>query len=327
MKRMFVILVIWAFIASAGVSLQNNYLVSVATATAFLALWGQSWNVLGGLSGNISLGHSMFVAIPAYVTVLLFQRADVPPLLGALLGVVASIALASVIGAATLRLRGPYFSLATLSAAAVVLSLILHFEGLTGGSSGIAISFAKDAPAMLEFTNVRAYYLIAITLLAAVTLFLDMIKRSRLGYYIAVIKSSEETAAAAGIRVALVKVLAFCLSAALTALGGVFYVFFIGFADPNFLAGLTLSIKIALIAVVGGSGFLVGPIVGAIFYETTDAVANAYLGAAGGWDVMILGFSVVAIVMTDPRGLCFMGEHLWRAVRRQSAGRSAAGDT
>ena len=195
MKRALVILVLWALVAAGGVSLQNNYLVSVATATAFLALWGQSWNVLGGLSGNISLGHSMFVAIPAYVTVLLFQQADVPPLLGALLGIAAAVALASVIGAATLRLRGPYFSLATLAAGAVVLSLILHFEGLTGGPSGIAISFAKDAPEKLEFTNVRAYYLIAITLLAAVTLFLDMIKRSRLGYYIAAIKSSEEAAA------------------------------------------------------------------------------------------------------------------------------------
>lgn len=324
MKRGLIILVIWALVAAVGVSLQNNYLVSVATATAFLAVWGQSWNVLGGLSGSISLGHSMFVAIPAYVTVLLFQQADLSPLLGALLGIAAAVALAAVIGAATLRLRGPYFSLATLSAGAVVLSLILHYDELTGGPSGVAISFAKDAPAKLEFTNVRAYFLIAITLLAAVTLCLDIIKRSRLGYYIAVIKSSEEAAAAAGIRVARVKVLAFCLSAVLTALGSVFYVFFIGFADPNFLASLTLSVKIALIAVVGGTGFLIGPIVGAIFYETIDAVANAYLGAAGGWDVMILGFSVVAIVMTDPRGLCAMAQSLWQRARRRSKSRPPA---
>jgi branched-chain amino acid transport system permease protein len=324
MKRALVILVIWALVAAVGVSLQNNYLVSVATATAFLAVWGQSWNVLGGLSGNISLGHSMFVAIPAYVTVLLFQQADLSPLVGALLGIAAAVVLAAMIGAATLRLRGPYFSLATLSAGAVVLSLILHYDELTGGPSGVAISFAKDAPEKLEFTNVRAYFLIAVTLLAAVTLCLDMLKRSRLGYYIAAIKSSEEAAAAAGIRVARVKVLAFCLSAVLTALGSVFYVFFIGFADPNFLASLTLSVKIALIAVVGGTGFLIGPIIGAIFYETIDAVANAYLGAAGGWDVMILGFSVVAIVMTDPRGLCAMAQSLWHRVRRRSKDRSPA---
>ncbi len=324
MKRGLTILAACALLALAGVSLRNNYLVTVATATAFLAVWGQSWNVLGGLSGNISLGHSMFVAIPAYVAVLLFQKAGLSPLLGALLGIAASVALAAVIGAATLRLRGPYFSLATLSAGAVVLSLILHYDDLTAGPSGIAISFAKDAPEKLQFTNVRAYYLIAIALLAAVTLCLDLIKRSRLGYYIAAIKSSEEAAAAAGIRVARVKVLAFCLSAFMTATGSVFYVFFIGFLDPNFLASLTLSVKIALIAVVGGTGYLIGPIVGAIFYESIDAVANAYLGAAGGWDVMILGFSVVAIVMTDPRGLCAMTQSLWQAMLRKSTDRRPA---
>ena len=323
MKRAFGILVIWAVLAVAGVLLQNNYFVSIATSAAFLAVWGQSWNVLSGLSGNVSLGHSMFVAIAAYVTILLFQQAGVPPLIGALLGITAAVLLAVVIGAATLRLRGPYFSLATLAAGAVVLSLILHFDELTSGPSGIPISFAHDAPENLEFTNVRAYYLIAVTLLAGVTLVLDTIKHSQLGYYIAAIKSSEAAAAAAGVRVALIKVLAFCLSAALTALGGVFYVFFIGFADPNFLAGLSLSIKIALIAVVGGTEFLIGPIVGAIFYETVDAVANAYFGAAGGWDVMILGFSVVAIVMTDPRGLCFMVERVWHAIPFRLSARRA----
>lgn len=323
MTRVIVILVIWVVVAAVGVFTQNDYFVSVATSAAFLAVWGQSWNVLGGLSGNISLGHSMFIAIPAYVTILLFQKAGISPLLGAGLGIAAAVALAAVIGAATLRLSGPYFSLATLAAGAVVLSLILHYDELTNGPSGIALSFAHDAPEKLEFTNVRAYYLIAVTLLAVVTLVLDKIRRSRLGYYIAAIKSSEAAAAAAGVRVALIKVLAFCLSAALTALGGVFYVFFIGFADPNFLAGLALSIKIALIAVVGGTGFLIGPIVGAIFYETVDAVANAYLGAAGGWDVMILGFSVVAIVMTDPRGLCFIAERLWQAASFRFLARGA----
>lgn len=308
MRRAIAICALWALAAFAGLATKSDYLVSVATATAFLALWGQSWNLLSGLTGNISLGHSVFVAVAAYVTLLLFQDAGLSPLLGGVAGIAAAVLLAAVIGAATLRLKGPYFTLATLSAAAVVLSLILHYSELTGGPSGIAIPFAEDSPAKLEFTNVRAYFLIAITLLAAVTLFLAFFRKSRLGFYIAAIKSSEEAAAAAGIHVARIKVLTFCVSAALTALGGVVYVFFIGFADPNFLSGLTLSVEIALIAVVGGTGYLVGPIVGAVFYETIDAGANAFLGAAGGWDVMILGFSVVALVMTEPRGLCALAQ-------------------
>jgi branched-chain amino acid transport system permease protein len=319
MRRVVVILLAWTSAAAAGLLLKENYFVSVATSMAFLALWAQSWNLLCGLTGNISLGHSVFIAVAAYVTVILFQQAGVSPLLGGLLGILASAILAGVIGAATLRLRGPYFTLATLSAAAVVLSLILHYSELTGGPGGLAITFAHNSPLDLEFTDVRAYFLIATALLAAVTLFLDLLKRSKLGFYIAAVKSSEEAAAAAGVRVALVKVIVFCLSAALTGLGGVVYVFYIGFMDPNFLSGLTLSVEIALIAVVGGTGYLIGPIVGAIFYETIDVTANATFGAAGGWDVTILGFVVVVMVMTEPKGLCALALRLLRILGGRAA--------
>ena len=296
MRRALVIFAAWMAAAAAGLLLKNDYFASVATAMAFLALWAQSWNLLCGLTGNISLGHSVFVAVAAYVTVILFQQAGVSPLLGGLLGILGSVVLASIVGAATLRLRGPYFTLATLSAAAVVLSLILHYSQLTGGPSGLAITFAQDSPFDLDF-----------------------LKRSKLGFYIAAIKSSEEAAAAAGIRVALVKVIVFCLSAALTALGGVVYVFYIGFMDPNFLSGLTLSVEIALIAVVGGMDYLIGPIIGAIFYEAIDVAANATFGASGGWDVMLLGFAVVVMVMTEPRGLCELTIRLLRLIHRRPA--------
>ena len=69
-----------------------------------------------------------------------------------------------------------------------------------------------------------------------------------------------------------------------------------------------------------------GPIIGAVFYETIDAMANAYFGAAGGWDVMILGFSVVAIVMTEPRGLCFMVLRAWQTLPSLFVGRLSASD-
>ena len=318
MNRAAVILFIGATIAAAGWLLKSDYLVSVATSMAFFALWAQSWNLLCGLTGNISLGHSVFIAVAAYVAVLLLQTLGLSPLLGGIVGIMAAIALAAIIGAATLRLRGPYFTLATLSAASVVLSLILHYADLTGGPSGLAITFADTVPLDLEFTNVRSYFSIAVVLLAAVTLFVDVLKRSTLGFYIAAVKSSEEAAAASGVRVARVKVALFCISAALTALGGVVYVFFIGFVDPNFVSGLTLSIEIALIAVVG-TGFLIGPIVGAVFYEAIDATANAAFGAAGGWDVMILGFAVVLLVLIEPHGLCALALRVGRVFRRRAA--------
>ena len=303
MKTIVVAVLVWTIALALGLLSPRDYLVTVATTAAIFAVWGQSWNILSGLSGNISLGHSAFIAVAAYATIILFKQFGVPPVIGWIAGVVAAAVLAAIIGMVTLRLRGPYFTLATLSVAAVILSLLLHFKAATGGANGIAITFAHDNALALEFTNVRVYYAFAITLLLAITLLVHLIRRSKLGFYIVAIQSSEEAAAAAGVRIAQVKVAAFCLSAALTGLGGILYAFFLGFADPNHLSGLLLSVEIALIAVVGGTGYLVGPIVGAIFFELVDASANAFLGAAGGWDALILGFAVVAVVMLEPRGL------------------------
>jgi branched-chain amino acid transport system permease protein len=302
-----------ALVAAASFLIQDSYILGVMTVTTFLAIWGQSWNLLSGLSGNVSLGHSVFIAVPAYVTVVLFQTWHVPVLAGALLGIAAAVALAAFIGAATLRLSGPYFTLATLSASAVMLSLILHFSDITGGPNGIPITFTEADWTNLEFDHPRSYLLVALGLLCVVTIFVAGFRRSRLGFYVAVIKSSEAVARAAGIRIALVKVVIYCMSAALTAAGAVVYVFYLRFLDPGFLAGLTLSVEIALFAVVGGTGFLAGPILGAAFYELIDVVANAHFGDVGGWDVMVLGFSVVVIVMTEPRGLCELALRLMRA--------------
>jgi branched-chain amino acid transport system permease protein len=304
MKRGIVIVAVWCVALIIGLMVKNEYYLTVGTITAFLALFSQSWNLQSGFTGNLSVGHSVFVAVPIYVTLILFQQVGIPPVLGGLAGILLAVAIAAAIGGATLRLSGPYFALATLSASAVVLGIILHFSGLTNGPSGISIPFSKTAALNLEFIDVHTYYIIAITLLAAVTAFVSLARHSRLGYYAAALKCSEETAAAAGVRVARVKVTVFCLSAALTASGGIVYVFFIGFADPTFLAGPTLSIEIALIAVIGGLNYLAGPIIGAAFFELVDVWANARFGAAGGWSTMILGFSVVLLVLTEPRGLC-----------------------
>ena len=315
MRPAAVIGVIWVVAVACGLLAEDKYLLTVATATAFLGMFAQSWNLQSGFSGNLSVGHSVFISVPVYVTLILFQQAGVAPIIGGFVGVLAAVCVAAAIGAATLRLRGPYFALATLSASAVMLGLILHFSDLTNGPSGIAIPFTEDAPLNLEFVDVHVYYVIAVTMLAAVTVFVSIARRSKLGFYAAAIKSSEEAAAAAGINVARVKVAVFCLSAASIGFGGVVYVFFIGFADPNFLAGTTLSVEIALIAVIGGLDYLVGPILGAVFYELIDVTANASFGASGGWDTMVLGFSVVLLVMTEPRGLCELFVRLWQRVR------------
>lgn len=311
------IVALWVLALIVGLVTQNDYLVSLGTVTAFYAVWGQSWNVLGGLAGQVSLGHSAFIAIAAYMAVILFQRFHVLPVIGLVAAVAVAVVVAALIGVATLRLSGPYFSLATLSVAAVLLSLIVHFESFTGGANGLSIPFGTTHPAKLEFENGKVYYAIAVTLLMLVTLIVLAIRRSRLGLYMAASTESENAAAAAGVRIPAVRILAFCVSAALTALGGVLYVFYAGFADPNFLSSLDLSVDIALIAVVGGRAYLAGPIIGAIFFQGAKSAANSYTGSAGGWDILILGLVVVLVVLIEPRGLIAAAARVVRFARRR----------
>lgn len=323
MTKLAGIVALWAIAMVVGVALQDEYWLAVCTATAFYGVWGQSWNIVGGLGGQISLGHSTFIAIAAYVTVIAFQRYHVTPAVGLFAGIAAAVVVAALIGAITLRLDGPYFALATLSVSAVLLSLIVHFTSVTGGANGLGIPFSETHPLNLEFISVRAYYLIAVTLLAAVTAVMLWIRRSRLGYYLLATSNSPAAAKAAGVRASSARIVAFCISAALTAAGGAVYVFYAGFADPNFLAGLQLSISIALIAVVGGRGYLAGPVVGAVFLQGVTALSDAYLGGSNGWNVLALGAAVVVLVLIEPRGLLAIGQRLRLLVQRRFSAEAA----
>ena len=113
MKRGIVIVAVWCVALIIGLMVKNEYYLTVGTITAFLALFSQSWNLQSGFTGNLSVGHSVFVAVPIYVTLILFQQVGIPPVLGGLAGILLAVAIAAAIGGATLRLSGPYFALAT----------------------------------------------------------------------------------------------------------------------------------------------------------------------------------------------------------------------
>ena len=313
---------IWVVPLAAGVLggfvVNSNYYLGIATTAMCFAVFGMSWYLQGGLAGQISLGNALFVAIGSYVPLILFTHAHLTPVLGMFTSLAISVAVAALIGTITLRLRGPYFGLATLSVTAVALEVTEHFQGLTGGANGLAVP-ATGGAVDLQFSSNRWYYLMSLGVLAFVTVVVAVLRQTRLGYYLRIIRASEEAAAAAGVHVARVWVVTYCISAALTSIGGVVYVYYLTFADPSYLLGLTLSIDIALVVVIGGMNNLAGPIVGAIVFEVVTAAANAYGGSSGGWDVLVVGIVVVLVVMVEPRGLVMLPVRL-RSVLRSRTG-------
>ncbi len=233
----------------------------------FLAIvQGQAWNVIGGYTGQYSVGHAAYFGVGAYVTVMLMELKHVAPWWGIWAAIAAAVLLSVVIGAITFRLRGPYFVLASISVAEIIRLAALYYKDFTRGAEGFLLG---DIPALhllgaeIEFFTKRPFYFVG---LAAAVLSVAAnwaVQHSKLGYYFQAIREDQDAAHSLGIDLPVYKNVALAISAAFTAWAGGFYAMFVKFIDPNTVFGLDVSVQIVLIAIIGGIGTIVGPVIGA----------------------------------------------------------------
>src|SRR5512133_2653767 len=234
----------------------------------FLAIiQGQAWNVIGGYTGQYSVGHAAFFGMGAYVTMMLLEINKIPPWWGIWAAIAASLILSAVIGSITFRLRGPYFVLASISVAEIIRLAALHFKGFTRGAEGFLLS---EIPTLhlfgseIVFVGKRPFYYAGLVLAFASIVANWAVQHSKLGYYFQAIREDQDAAHSLGINLALYKNIALAISAAFTAFAGAFYAMFVKFIDPNAVFGLELSVQIVLVAIIGGIGTILGPVIGAI---------------------------------------------------------------
>lgn len=229
---------------------------------------GESWNVLGGYTGQYSVGHAAYFGIGAYVTVILLQSRQVSPWMGAWIAVAAAVLAGLVIGSITFRLRGPYFTLASIAVAEIFRLGALTWKGLTNGAEGIVLS---DLPSLrvggwtvTDFTTKVPFYYLGLALVGA-TIFANWwVQHSKLGYCFQAIREDQDAAYSLGIALPLYKNLALAISVVFTSLAGAFYGLYVGFIDPATLLSTDVSIQFMLIAIIGGIGTIGGPVVGAL---------------------------------------------------------------
>lgn len=288
------------------------YLHSLLMIFLFGAM-GLGWNLIGGYGAQLSLGHSAFFAIGAYTAVLLVIYLRVTPLLGGLAGMLVAAVASVIIGLPCFRLRGPYFSLATIAAAEITRTLLLHFKDFTGGANGIPLPFHGDNLLFLQFNSKAPYYYLALLLLVVVFAVVRMMERAKIGRYLAAIREDQDAAESLGVKSDRVKMIAFMLSAAITAACGVLYAFTLGYIDPDGVASVNLSIEIAVVVIVGGIGTLWGPILGAAVIVALTELTNMYLGALrSGASLVIYGLLLIVVVVAKPTGLISLFDR-WKA--------------
>lgn len=295
-----------------------NYL-TLGITLLLLAGWATAWDLLGGWTGQTSLGHAAFVGLGAYTVAVTSTRFDLAPWWGALLAMVLAAVLALIWGRITFGLRGSYFVLASIAVAEVLRLVAINERGLTGGAIGIFIFDLKE-PFGLDLFSRHNEFWIALGYLLLVLVITLLVTRGKLGFQMRAVREDEASAQAAGINPAGVKLLAFMLSAALTALGGCIYGIVLSALQPQPLFELHLSVRIALVAIIGGRGTLFGPLVGAgLLTIAAELFRNVFAEA----NLLIYGLLIVIVVLFVPRGL--MGELERRVVRRRYASAKSAG--
>jgi branched-chain amino acid transport system permease protein len=267
------------------------------------AVGASAWNIVGGYAGLISVGHAVFFGCGAYGALASYQYLGLPPIGGLPIGVVVSVMIAALIGVPTLRLSGHYFSMATIAVAELVRLIVSNTEWL-GGAQGLSGPPVPRTLFDLSFISALPYYYLFLAVLTAVLALTWQMERSRIGYYLRAIRDSERAARSLGAAAPRYKLYAYMLSAAFTAVAGALYSVMFGFIDPESGLGILVSVKMPIMAALGGAGLLFGPLVGAVILVPLEEISNNLLGGTGaGLTFVVYGAIIVMIARFQPGGI------------------------
>jgi len=292
-----VLLVFWPL------AVVDVFFIRIGALVMLYAISASAWNLIGGYGGQVSVGHAMFFGAGAYASLVMFTEYGWPPIAGAPVGILVSLLLAVLIGTPTFRLRGHYFSMATIAAAELV-RIMASTWGLLGAAVGLMGPAVPRGVADLSFTDPRPYYWMFLAVLALLLGFTRWMERARLGVYLHAIRGGERAARSLGVSVLRYKLYALLLSAAFTSLAGSLYAVMIGFADPDSALGILISVKMLIMASLGGAGTLFGPLIGAAILVPLEEATNDIFGGSGtGLTYVVYGFIILLIARFAPGGL------------------------
>jgi branched-chain amino acid transport system permease protein len=316
------VIVLASFMATPLI-VSDTYSLHFVWKVLFWAMLAAAWNIAGGYGGQFSLGHAAFFGIGAYASVLLYNNAGISPWIGMLVGGAAASLFALVIGLLTLRLRGAFFALASIAFAEVLRIAVVNSRNFTGGSEGLSISFSPSLANMM-FSGRASYVVLMAGMLLLVAVITVAMERLPLGYSLAALREDEEAAEALGVDTVRVKLISITLSAFLSAMAGTLYAFYILLIEPSTVLSIGFSIEIALIAIIGGMGTVLGPVVGAILIVPLSEYLRAeFAGSFQGLYLLVYGALLIAMVMFLPNGLMSAVRDPRGALRRLRPGRPA----
>ena len=279
-----------AILVGAAPGIVSAFMVQFLINLFMMAILAQSWNIIGGFTGYASFGNVAFFGIGAYTTGVLLTRAGVPFAVALPAGGIVAMLFGALVGLPVLRLKGHYFAIATLGVAETMREVVYNLE-VTGKGTGLVMPISR-AP--------LTFFYVMLAILAAVTLVNWWISASRFGYGLVAIREDEDAAAVMGINTPLYKTIAFALSGAFAGLAGGVNAYWITFIDPDAVFKVTTTVLMIIMAVFGGTGTVLGPLLGALVLSAVSEVLATQLVTLA---ELFNGIVIVLVVLFMPKGI------------------------
>ncbi len=278
---------------------ETSYFIYFLFLTFCYIILAQSWNLVAGYTGQVSLGHHAFFGLGAYTTAFIWTN-DITgtgyyfdPVTMVLSGVIPAI-LAVLIGIPLLsKLRGDYFALGTLGLGEILRIIFVKGGSITGGPVGIMLPSSA-------FSSMKPYFYTGLFLCLATVILTWLIVNSRFGLALVAIREDETAASANGINILKYKIAVLATSAFFAGICGSLQAFYIFHVTPQGFLSLKWALYPILMCVMGGSGTIVGPVIGAIFLTAVLTLSNIYLPNI---HPIMTGFLIIIVMIYMPKGI------------------------
>jgi branched-chain amino acid transport system permease protein len=268
----------------------SDTLVQFGINALLIATLTQGWNIIGGFTGYPSFGNSVFYGLGTYGTAIAMAQLHLPFEVGLVFGAVLGVLCALLFGIPILRLRGPYFAIATLGFAAVISAIVATIE-FAGKNIGLILPL---------FRGDKMFYELSLVLLVAATATVGWLARSRFGAGLVAIREDEDAAQVMGINTTMYKVGALALAAFFSALAGGIHAYWITFIDPGSAFDPTLNVRMVIMTLFGGPGTVFGPVIGSLVLSAVSEVLASKVSTVAS---LFYGFVIVLAVVFMPKGL------------------------
>ena len=303
--------VVLGLAALAAATVRNEYYFFAAYVVVQFVVLATAWNILGGYAGYVNFGTSAFFGVGAYIAVMMIKATGLPLGLQILAAAAVGGALGFGVGLLTLRLRGIFFSIATVAITIILETAVINWR-YVGGATGIQI---LRPPVTEPFESYIKMLFVVVVLLAIVAVAIARyIETSWLGRGLRAIRDNEEAAECSGVPTLKLKLLACTISGALMSAAGAPLAMYQSFVEPASAFNLTYSVSALAMPIIGGTAHWLGPVIGAVLLGTVQQVVTVTVSSE--LNVLVVGVLLVLFVVAAPEGIVGLARKFRRKAGR-----------